>query len=204
MEIWNLVFIQDEVDADENVVRELPAKSIDTGSSLERVATVLQDVDNLFETDLLRPLLEVAESLSGKRHGDDERTDVSLKIIAEHGRATTFLVADGVLPSNEGRGYVLRRMLRRVVSHARRLGVETPVMERLVRTTVEHFGDAYPELVENRAYVAQVVSSEEERFAATLRQGLTLFETEVSRAKGTGCRARGRGVQAARHVRLPP
>jgi alanyl-tRNA synthetase len=186
MEIWNLVFIQDEVDADENVLGELPAKSIDTGSSLERVATVLQDVDNLFETDLIRPLLEVAESLSGKRHGEDERTDVSLKIITEHGRATTFLVADGVLPSNEGRGYVLRRMLRRVVSHARRLGVETPVMERLVEITVERFGSAYPELVENRAYIAQVVSSEEERFAATLRQGLTLFETEVSRAKGAG------------------
>jgi len=186
MEIWNLVFMQDEVDADENILRELPAKNIDTGSSVERVATVLQGVDNLFETDLMRPLLEVAESLSGKRHGDDERTDVSLKVIAEHGRATAFLVADGVLPSNEGRGYVLRRMLRRVVSHARRLGLETPVMERLVQTTVERFGSAYPELVENRAYITQVVSSEEERFAATLRQGLTLFETEVGRAKGTG------------------
>jgi alanyl-tRNA synthetase len=184
MEIWNLVFMQDQVDADEHVLGELPAKNIDTGSSLERVATVLQDVDNLFETDLMRPVLEVAESLSGKRHGEDERTDVSLKVIAEHGRATTFLVADGVLPSNEGRGYVLRRMLRRVVSHARRLGVETPVMERLVETTVERFGAAYPELQENRAYITQVVSSEEDRFAATLRQGLTLFETEVGRAKG--------------------
>ena len=184
MEIWNLVFMQDEVDADEHVLGELPAKNIDTGSSLERVATVLQDVDNLFETDLMRPVLEVAESLSGKRHGQDERTDVSLKVIAEHGRATTFLIADGVLPSNEGRGYVLRRMLRRVVSHARRLGVETPVMERLVETTVERFGAAYPELQENRAYIAQVVSSEEDRFAATLRQGLTLFEAEIGRTTG--------------------
>jgi len=184
MEIWNLVFMQDEVDADENVLGELPAKNIDTGSSLERVATVLQDVDNLFETDLMRPVLEVAESLSGKRHGEDGRTDVSLKVIAEHGRATTFLVADGVLPSNEGRGYLLRRMLRRVVSHARRLGVQTPVMERLVETTVERFGAAYPELQENRAYIAQVVSSEEDRFAATLRQGLTLFETEIGRTTG--------------------
>ncbi|HYV02558.1 MAG TPA: alanine--tRNA ligase-related protein, partial [Actinomycetota bacterium] len=100
MEIWNHVFMQDEVDEHENIVGELPAKNIDTGSGLERVATVLQDVDSFFETDLFRPLLEVAESLSGKRHGEDPQTDVSLKVIAEHGRATTFLIADGVLPSN--------------------------------------------------------------------------------------------------------
>ncbi len=185
MEIWNLVFIQDQVDADINVVGELPAKNIDTGSSLERVATVLQDVDNVFETDLLRPLLEVAESLSGTTHGSDERTDVSLKVIAEHGRATTFLIADGVLPSNEGRGYILRRMLRRVVSHSRRLGIERDVMPALIERTVELFGEAYPELVENRAYVEQVASSEEERFASTLRQGMTLFEGEIERAEGS-------------------
>ena len=142
MEIWNLVFIQDETDDGVNVVGELPAKNIDTGSGLERVATVLQDVDSVFETDLLRPLLEVAESLSGRTHGRDERDDVSLKVIAEHGRATTFLIADGVQPSNEGRGYVLRRMLRRVVSHARRLGIEKDVMPPLVGRTVELFGQA--------------------------------------------------------------
>jgi alanyl-tRNA synthetase len=102
-------------------------------------------------------------------------------VIAEHGRATTFLIADGVQPSNEGRGYVLRRMLRRVVSHARRLGIEQDVMPRLIERTVELFGDAYPELIENRAYVEQVATSEEERFAATLRQGMTLFEEQVER-----------------------
>jgi alanyl-tRNA synthetase len=184
MEIWNLVFIQDETDDGVNVVGELPAKNIDTGSGLERVAAVLQDVDSVFETDLLRPLLEVAESLSGRTHGRDERDDVSLKVIAEHGRATTFLIADGVQPSNDGRGYVLRRMLRRVVSHARRLGIERDVMSPLVGRTVELFGHAHPELVENRAYVEQVASSEEGRFAGTLRQGMTLFETEIEKAAG--------------------
>jgi alanyl-tRNA synthetase len=184
MEIWNLVFIQDETDDGVNVVGELPAKNIDTGSGLERLATVLQGVDSVFETDLLRPLLEVAESLSGRTHGRDERDDVSLKVIAEHGRATTFLIADGVQPSNDGRGYVLRRMLRRVVSHARRLGIESDVMPPLVGRTVELFGHAHPELVENRAYVEQVASSEEGRFAGTLRQGMTLFETEIEKAAG--------------------
>ncbi len=175
MEIWNLVFMQDQVDGQSNILHELPAKNIDTGSSLERVATLLQGVDNVFETDLFRPLLEIAESLSGKRHGEDERTDVSLKVIAEHGRATTFLIADGVQPSNEGRGYILRRMLRRVVSHARRLGVTSAVLPRLVEATVELMGEAYPELPENQAFIQQVAGSEEERFAATLIQGMRLF-----------------------------
>ena len=185
MEIWNHVFMQDEVDDARSILRELPAKNIDTGSSLERVATVLQRVDDIFQTDLLRPLLEVAESLSGRTHGADERTDVSLKVIAEHARATAFLIADGVLPSNEGRGYILRRMLRRVVSHARRLGIEREVMPSLLERVTELFGAAYSELVENRAYVEQVASSEEERFAGTLRQGMTLFEDAVGRAEGS-------------------
>ncbi len=186
MELWNHVFMQDEVDDRCDLVGELPAKNIDTGSGLERVATVLQDVDSFFETDLFRPLLEEAESLSGKRHGEDPRTDVSLKVIAEHGRATTFLIADGVLPSNQGRGYVLRRMLRRVVSHARRLSIEGPVMEHLADRTVELFGEAYPELVENRAQVKQVAASEEERFAGTLRQGMAMLEAEMDTAKRAG------------------
>jgi alanyl-tRNA synthetase len=184
VEIWNHVFMQEEVDERMQVVGDLPAKNIDTGSSVERVAMVLQDKDSYFETDLMRPLLDVVESISGKANGTDDRTDVSLKVIAEHGRATTFLIADGVLPSNEGRGYVLRRMLRRVVSHARRLGIEDEVMPRLVATTVEQFGRAYPELVENRAYVEQVAASEEERFSGTLRQGMTVFESESASASG--------------------
>jgi alanyl-tRNA synthetase len=184
VEIWNHVFMQDEVDDKMQIVGELPEKNIDTGSSVERVAMVLQERDSYFDTDLMRPLLEVVESIAGVPHGKDERTDVSLKVIAEHGRATTFLMADGVLPSNEGRGYVLRRMLRRVVTHARRLGIEREVMPSLVATTVGHFGAAYPELVENRAYVEQVAMSEEERFAGTLRQGMALFEAESQPASG--------------------
>ena len=179
MEIWNLVFIQDQVDTDLKIVGELPAKNIDTGSSLERVATLLQGVDNYFETDLFVPLFEVAESLSGKRHGDDAHDDVSLKIITEHARATSFLIADGVQPANEGRGYILRRMLRRVVTHSRRIGIDGPVLEPLIRCTVELMGDAYPELRENESFVLQVATSEEDRFAATLRQGLQLFEKAV-------------------------
>ena len=150
------------------------------------ISLVLQDVPTIFETDLFRPLFEVAEGIAGVRQGDGARSDVSLRVIAEHGRATTFLIADGVLPSNEGRGYVLRRMLRRVVSHARRLGIERPVIAQLAETTIEHFGPAYPELLENRAYILQVAGSEEERFAATLRQGMALFEDAVAKTPSAG------------------
>jgi len=184
MEIWNLVFIQDQVDHDLEVVGPLPAKNVDTGSSLERVAMLLQRVEDVFETDLLRPMLEVGESLSGRAHGSDEHDDVSLKIVAEHGRATAFLIADGVQPSNEGRGYILRRMLRRTVSHARRLGIEGSVMDPMITAVVGTFGDAYPELRENEAFVRQVAASEEERFSATLRQGMVLFEDAKERAEG--------------------
>ncbi|HEY6652359.1 MAG TPA: alanine--tRNA ligase, partial [Actinomycetota bacterium] len=184
MEIWNLVFMQDQVDGDANVLEPLPGKNVDTGSSLERVATVLQAVDNVFETDLFRPTLEVAERLSGRRHGQDPADDVSLKIIAEHGRAATFLIADGVQPSNEGRGYILRRMLRRVVSHARRLGIDGGALDPVITSVVEGFGDAYPELRENEAFVRQVADSEEARFATTLRQGMARFEDAKARATG--------------------
>src|SRR5438093_5103801 len=188
LEIWNLVFMQDECDEHSNVIRELPKKNIDTGSSLERVAVVLQGVDTVFETDLFRPLVATAERLSQKRYGTNQRADVSLRILAEHGRACTFLIGDGVLPSNEGRGYVLRRLLRRLVTHARKLGVERPVMGDLVDTTVEVMGQAYPELAANKAFIHQVAASEEERFAGTYRQGMTLFETEAAKAKQSGAR----------------
>ena len=184
LEIWNLVFMQDRIDSDLRFVEPLPAKNVDTGSSLERVATVLQGVDNVFETDLFRPTLEVGERLSGRRHGEDPRDDVSLKIIAEHGRAATFLIADGVQPSNERRGYILRRMLRRVVSHARRLGVEGGVLDPVITSVIGGFGEAYPELRENEAFIRQVAESEEERFAATLRQGAVQFEDARRRAEG--------------------
>jgi alanyl-tRNA synthetase len=181
-EIWNLVFMQDQIDADLEIIAPLPGKNVDTGSSLERVAMVLQGVDDVFQTDLFLPILEVVEALSGRRHGADARDDVSLKVIAEHGRATAFLIADGVLPSNGGRGYILRRMLRRAIAHARRLGIEHDVLPAVVGSVVEGFGEAYPELRENAAFIEKVVASEEERFAATLRQGMVLFEDARDRA----------------------
>ncbi|MET0801619.1 MAG: alanine--tRNA ligase [Actinomycetota bacterium] len=184
MEIWNHVFMQHQVDDHAEIIGDLPMKNIDTGSSLERVAVALQDVSNFFETDLFAPLLDVVQSLSGKHYGADERHDVAIRIIGEHARATTFLVADGVQPSNEGRGYILRRMLRRVVSSARQLGVQGEVLRPLVGVVVDGFGDAYPELVENRAFIEQVLGSEEERFSATLRQGMTVFEEARARAEG--------------------
>src|ERR687891_482675 len=164
LEIWNLVFMQFERDDDFNLLGELASKGVDTGSGLERVSIVLQDVPSLFETDLLAPILDAAQGATGKTYGRDERDDLSLRILTEHGRAVTFLIADGVVPSNEGRGYVLRRMLRRVVLHARRLGVEGPVIGRLIERTVEVLGGAWPELVERKAFMLQVAASEEEHF----------------------------------------
>jgi len=184
MEIWNLVFMQHQVDEHAEIVGDLPTKNIDTGSSLERVAVALQDAGSFFETDLFAPLLDEVQSLSGKHYGADERHDIAIRVIGEHARATAFLVADGVQPSNEGRGYILRRMLRRVVSSARQLGVQREVLRPLVGVVVEGFGDAYPELVENRAFIEQVLGSEEERFSATLRQGMVLFEEARTRAEG--------------------
>ncbi|MGH2740124.1 MAG: alanine--tRNA ligase [Actinomycetota bacterium] len=183
LEIWNLVFMQNECNEQTDPVGDLPKKNIDTGSGLERLAVVLQDVGSAFETDLIRPLLEEAERLADRSYGKDQATDRSLRILAEHGRAATFLIADGVVPSNEGRGYVLRRMLRRVVSHARRLGIESDVTPSLVERTVEMLGEPYPELEERKPFVLQVAASEEEHFGKTLRQGIALFEEEVSKTK---------------------
>jgi alanyl-tRNA synthetase len=183
MEIWNHVFMQDEVDDRAEVLHELPAKNIDTGASVERLAVALQDVGNVFETDLFLPLIDRAQSLSGRHYGAEERDDVSIRILVEHARATAFLVADGVQPSNEGRGYLLRRMLRRVVSHARRLGVEGPVLGPMLDPVIEGFADAYPELRENEAFIRQVTTSEEERFSATLRQGMGVLGDELGRAQ---------------------
>ena len=184
MEIWNHVFMEHQVDQHAEILGDLPRKNIDTGSSIERVAVAIQDVPNFFETDLFAPILDEVQSLCGKHYGADERHDIAIRIIGEHARATTFLVADGVQPSNEGRGYILRRMLRRVVSASRQLGMQGEVLRPLVGVVVEGFGDAYPELVENRPFIEQVLGSEEERFGGTLRQGMALFDEAKSRAEG--------------------
>jgi alanyl-tRNA synthetase len=183
VEVWNLVFMQNDCNSDIEIVAELPHKNIDTGAGLERLAGVLQGVDSVFETDLLAAMVQRAADLTTTRYGVDERADVALRILADHGRALTFMVADGVLPSNEERGYVLRRIMRRAVRQARLLGVERSVLPGLVHACVELMAAAYPELVQRRDFIAEVASREEERFSATLRQGLVLLERAISEAR---------------------
>ncbi|MDI6713003.1 MAG: alanine--tRNA ligase [Anaerosomatales bacterium] len=185
LEYWNLVFMQFDRQEDGTLV-PLPKKNIDTGMGLERVATIMQGVHSNFETDILRGILAVAERVSGVEYGRSAKTDTSLRILTDHARAVTFLIADGVLPSNEGRGYVLRRLLRRAVRHGRLLGVERPFLGELVDETVERMGDAYPEIVEHHDLVKRIVLSEEERFGATLKQGLALLSDEIERTKREG------------------
>ncbi len=190
LEIWNLVFMQNirgEGDGkDYPIIGELPEKNIDTGMGLERVAMVLQDADSMYETDLLAPVLHEVQELSGAGYGTEDRVDRSLRIVAEHGRTASFLIADGVLPSNEGRGYILRRLLRRSVRHLRLLGVEAPAVARVCQRVVANLGEAWPELVAQRSLIEQVVASEEESFSRTLRQGSTLLEGAIRRTRDQG------------------
>ncbi|MGH8944980.1 MAG: alanine--tRNA ligase [Acidimicrobiia bacterium] len=180
IEIWNLVFMQNIQDEPYHVIGDLPAKNIDTGMGLDRVAVVLQGARSVFEIDTTREVLATAEQHTGLEYGAEERSDVSLRILADHGRTVTFLIADGVVPSNEGRGYVLRRVLRRAVRHAWQYGGSGPVVPRLVETTVEVMGDAYPELIEKRDLLLDVVAREEEKFRRTLESGHQLLDTELA------------------------
>ncbi len=179
MEFWNLVFMQYD-QAPDGTRTPLPRPSIDTGAGLERILTLLQGVDSVWDTDVLRPIIEVASSLTGHAYGRDERTDVSLRILAEHARSGTMLVNDGVFPSNEDRGYVLRRILRRAVRHAFLLGADKLVMPGLVEESIAVMGEAYPDVVKNRDFITGVITREEERFRQTLRTGLTILEDELS------------------------
>jgi alanyl-tRNA synthetase len=188
LELWNLVFMQFERSGD-GVLTPLPRPSIDTGAGLERLAAVLQGVATNFDTDLLRPIIGCMEDLSGVRYGADPQTDVSLRVIADHARATTFLVGDGVLPSNEGRGYVLRRILRRGLRHGRLLGLDGPFMATVTGRVVDLMQGAYPDLADAREHVARVTLAEEERFGHTLRVGLRLVETMVEEQKAQGAAA---------------
>jgi len=171
VEIWNLVFMQFNRDAS-GTMTPLPKPSIDTGMGLERLAAVLQGKQSSFDTDLLRPLIAHVERLSGKTYGRDEESDVSMRVIADHARAATFLIADGVTPSNEWRGYVLRRIMRRSMRHGRMLGLEAPFLWDVTGSVVAVMGDAYPEIREAHARVAETVRQEEERFAETLDLGM--------------------------------
>jgi alanyl-tRNA synthetase len=184
-EIWNLVFMQYNRQAD-GALEPLPLRIIDTGAGLERNLTVLQGVDSVFDTDELRRLVAAAEEATGRRLGDGAKADVSLRVLADHARTVTFMVADGQTPSNEDRGYVLRRILRRAVRHAFGLGVEGPVLPRLVEAVVDVMGPAYPELVAARSEIVGVVGREEERFHRTLRSGSAILDDELSRAEHDG------------------
>nr|MDJ0961679.1 alanine--tRNA ligase [Acidimicrobiia bacterium] len=179
VEIWNLVFMQHIQDEPYHVIGDLPSKNIDTGAGLERIATVLQGVDTLFEIDTLRTVLAAGEAITGTAYGAHERTDVSLRILADHARAVTFLIGDQVVPSNEGRGYVLRRLLRRAVRHAFLLGSEDLAMPRLIDSTVEVMGEAYPVLRAKRDAIVEMAEREEMRFRRTLQSGHQLLDQEL-------------------------
>ncbi len=185
LEIWNLVFIQHNRDAS-GVLTDLPAKHVDTGMGFERIAAVLQDVASNYEIDVFRQIIASAERLAGKRYGADPRDDVSLNVIADHARAVTFLVAEGVVPSNEGRGYVLRRLLRRAARHGKLLGLGRPFLFEVVSAVVATMGGAYPEIARAEGTIRDVVRTEEERFAVTIDRGLALLATEVERARQAG------------------
>ncbi|HZG95343.1 MAG TPA: alanine--tRNA ligase, partial [Mycobacteriales bacterium] len=192
LEVWNLVFMQylrgpgAGYDYVNDLKGALPKPSIDTGMGVERMAILLQDVDNFYEIDMLRPILDRAADLSGARYGAEHDSDVSLRVVAEHTRAVTMMISDGVVPGNEGRGYVLRRMLRRAVLHVRTLGADQPVMPELVGVVRDVMGASYPELGTDFDRIVGVAATEEEQFLSTLRAGTTRFEAVASQARQSG------------------
>jgi alanyl-tRNA synthetase len=182
MEIWNNVFMQFNRSAD-GTLTPLPKPAVDTGMGLERISTVMQGVTSNYDTDLLRGIIAYVEELSGRRYGDNQEASVSMRVIADHSRATAFLIADGVLPSNEGRGYVLRRIMRRAMRHAKMLGFEDPVLFQTAAFVLDAMADAYPEEAKRRDFVARVVRNEEERFIQTLGNGLRILSEEIAKLK---------------------
>lgn len=185
MEVWNLVFTQYNKDAAGNY-KPLQQKNIDTGMGLERLAVVLQGVSNLFEIDNVKPLVDYFAHNAGIKYGLNEKTDVALRVITEHMRGITFMVADRILPSNEGRGYVLRRLLRRAVRYGKLLEMEIPFLYRAVPLLNELMGNAYPEITNNMDFITRIIKTEEERFSETLGLGMDILEEEVSVLKEKG------------------
>ncbi len=185
LEIWNLVFMEYHQDSEGNLV-PLPEQNIDTGMGLERTAVAMQDVASVYETDLFAPIVARAGALAGRSYGDDGAVDRSLRVIAEHGRAVTFLVADGVLPSNEGRGYVLRRILRRAVRHGRLLGRQEPFLEEIAQEVIELMGGQYRELRERRDFILGVLAQEEMGFQYTLTVGSVILEDLMAEVLSEG------------------
>ncbi len=185
LEFWNLVFMTFDQNPPDTLT-PLPARNIDTGLGLNRLAAILQGKESVFETDQFQPLIELGEQLSGRRYGQDEPTTRSLRILADHTRAMTFLVADGVVPSNEDRGYILRRVMRRAVQHGRALGFEPGFLPRFAEVVEQTMGGAYPELGEQRDAIQKWLRSEEEGFGRTLEQGTKLLDELIVRAKDAG------------------
>jgi len=178
LELWNLVFMQFNRDS-EGRLEPLAKPSIDTGMGLERISAVLQGVKSNYQTDLFKPIFKEIETISRIPYGKDPRSDTSLQVIADHGRATTFLISDGILPSNEGRGYVLRRIMRRAMRHGKLLGIDGPFLFRTSSKVVELMKEAYPELRETEAFISKVIQNEEERFSETLDAGLKILREEL-------------------------
>lgn len=185
IEIWNLVFTEWNR-MEDGSLEPLPKKNIDTGAGLERVTAMVQGKSNNFETDLLFPLVEEAGRLTNTKYGEDKEKDFSLKVITDHSRAVTFLINDGVIPSNEGRGYVLRRILRRAVRHGRLLGQSELFLYKMVDKVVEMMNEAYPDLNNNLEHIKKVVKIEEEKFSRTLDQGIQLVNQEIEKVKSEG------------------
>ncbi len=185
LEIWNLVFMQFNRDPDGKMI-PLPKPSIDTGMGLERVVSVIQNVKTNFDTDLILPIIKKVEHLSERRFGESVDDDVAMKVIADHARAAAFLIGDGVLPSNEGRGYVLRRIMRRAIRYGRNIGLTQPFLNQTAEVVFDIMKSAYPELSEGRAFISNVIKNEEVRFSETLGYGLKLLDETLSDLKAKG------------------
>ena len=185
MEIWNLVFSQFDSDGKGHYER-LPRPNIDTGMGLERLACVMQGVGNLFEVDTVAAVLHHVEHIAGKTYKQNEKDDISIRVITDHIRSTVFMVSDGILPSNEGRGYVLRRLLRRAARHGRMLGIDRPFLTELVDTVIASSEQGYPELREHEAYIKKVIGTEEERFGRTIDAGLNILHSMIDKLATSG------------------
>ena len=181
VEIWNNVFMEFDRRSD-GVLTPLPAPSIDTGMGLERITAVLQKKESNYDTDLFQPLLRRIGELAAVRYGADREHDISMRVVADHARATTFLIADGVIPSNEWRGYVLRKIMRRAMRHGKHLGLAEPFLHRLVEVLVREMGEAYPDLARNRETIEKTILAEEHRFDTVLTDGLPRLEAEIAKA----------------------
>jgi alanyl-tRNA synthetase len=185
LEIWNLVFMQFNRD-ETGTLTPLPAPNIDTGMGLERITAVLQGVKSNYDTDLFAPLISFISDLAGKKYGQDEDLDVSIRVIADHARASAFLVGDGILPSNEGRGYVLRRIIRRAARHGKLLGMNAAFLHKVAMKVISEMADVYPDLVGRKDFIDKVIANEEERFLKTLDRGLNLLDEILAALSAKG------------------